>query len=53
MKASWGISTLPTIFMRRFPRLLFFQQFLLAGNIAAITLGQHILAQCFDVSRAK
>ena len=48
MKAYWGTSTLPMAFMALLAFGLLLQQFLLAADITAITLGQHILADGAD-----
>ena len=47
-KASWGMSTLPTRFMRRLPAFLGFEQFFLAGDVAAVALGEDVLAERTD-----
>ena len=44
MKASWGTSTLPMLFMRFLPCLLLLEQLALTRDVAAIAFGEHVLA---------
>ena len=48
MNASLGTDTLPTWRMRFLPSFCFSKQLLLAGDVAAVALGQHVLAQRLD-----
>ena len=48
MNASLGRETLPSWRIFFFALFLLFQQFFLAGDVAAVALGQHILAHGLD-----
>ena len=48
MKASWGTSTRPTIFMRFLPSFCFSSSLRLRRDVAAVALGQDVLADGAD-----
>ena len=52
MKASWGISTAPTTFILFFPSRCFSRSLRLRGDVAAVALRRHVLAQALIVVRA-
>ena len=49
-KASCGMSTRPTLFIRFFPSFCFSSSFRLARDVAAVALGEHVLSDRRDLS---
>ena len=48
MNASLGSSTLPSVRMRFLPSFCFSSSFFFAADVAAVALGQHVLAHGLD-----